>query len=56
MPVDASFLCDKDAMIGAVIKEIPHICHSTRRSLQEYWSLQTNICNESAECFLGNIT
>jgi hypothetical protein len=53
MPADASFPCDKDAMLGAVIKERHHVCHSTRHSVQEEWTLQTNICIAGAECFLG---
>jgi hypothetical protein len=53
MPTDAGFLCDKDAMLGAVINERHNVCHSTRHSVQEEWTLQTNICNSVAECFLG---
>jgi hypothetical protein len=53
MPADTSLLFDKDTMLSAVIKERPHICHSSRLSVQEEWTLQTNICIAGAECFLG---
>ena len=56
MPAGTSFLCDKDAMLGTVIKERLHICRLTRRSVQEDCTIQTNVCIAGVEYFLGNIT
>jgi hypothetical protein len=54
VPADAGFKCDKDVILGAVVKEKCHICHLTQSNLPE--DLTLHICVGGAECFVGNIT